>query len=101
MQCFEICLDDPPMCFRLCIPEYIMLPHFPPEPPETITIDGVHPEWLRDVHALVMTANAAEMATGETAKILNDAVTRSSALVQKRMPTGMTLKQHQHERKKA
>jgi len=107
MYCFEICFGHAPfrICYPVCFPEYLPWPWPPrigPDPPEFspligLTIDGGHPDWLRDVYALAMAVRGAEMATGEVGKMLGDAVTRATAHVQMRMPEGVTLAQHAHQ----
>ena len=102
MRCFEICFGRAPFrfCYRVCIPNYwpLSLVIDPPDPWGYVglTVDGEHPEWLRDVHALAAAQRGAELATGEVAKILGAAVERAAADVQARMPEGATLTHHEH-----
>lgn len=104
MDCFEICFGQFPfrVCYRICLPPITPWPpHIGPWPepgwlPE-LTIDGGRPEWLGDAVALAVALRAAELATGETARVLHDAVTAATAHVQQRLPEGMALNRHAHE----
>lgn len=101
MKCFQICFGHFPfrVCYRICIPDLILA--WPwrigPDPEMgALTIDGRNPEWLQDIHGLALASRAAELATGETAKILGEAVARAKAHVERGLPEGVTLSEHEH-----
>jgi len=102
MRCFRICYGHPPfqICYTFCFPDPIRI--WPPQWPDPwpyvspFTINGERPEWLSDVYSLVLAARSAELAQGEFANVLEEAVRRGVEHVQGQLPEGLTLSVHEH-----
>ncbi len=106
MECIHLCFGPPHhrICHTFCWP--LRYPIWPPQPtpdppPEFdlfggLTINGGHPEWLADVHALALALHSAQMAKGDVAKTLHEAVGQGIAHVRQRLPAEFALSLHDH-----
>lgn len=105
MACVKLCFNlrsggricVPIQCRRIgALAFRVPLPDPGPEAgyPVNFEVDGVQPDWVKDVNAVAIVAQAASLASVELAKLLNDTVAHAVAQLGGALPAGVMIETH-------